>query len=343
MKSYFIVLIVALLAIGHVQAAPIRLNTLLSKFSKFYNGAKDTVPVDTDTPALLEEGSVGGAFDEDVADFGFIDIAGSTGISGMSGGTGVTGSASGSASRLAAETKEMLYGASGNTGGTGPTGLTGSTGATGATGATGLTGMTGMTGTLVHKNPTDNCATALRKVEEKLAAQNVSSSVLHHKIGGWCRSLFKRRSHFKVSSYTIERICTQAEHIFFKRPNNTRYSKDWKRENEFCLNMRASFDKILAIPETHEFEKMKPPITPKDMKPLPVAKTMNWVGPEGTCCAPHKASGCAENYIKECVCKHDSKCCEKEWDLQCVDQVETFLCASCPRPAFIEESAQLGI
>ena len=67
------------------------------------------------------------------------------------------------------------------------------------------------------------------------------------------------------------------------------------------MHMRASFDKILAIPETHEFEKAKPPITLKDTQHLPVAKTVNWVGVDGTCCMPHKAAGCAEDYIKKCA------------------------------------------
>ena len=78
--------------------------------------------------------------------------------------------------------------ASGTTGATGATGETGLTGATGATGETGLTGATGATGLQVHKSPADDCSSALRKVESKLAAQNVSSSVLHHEIGRWCRS-----------------------------------------------------------------------------------------------------------------------------------------------------------
>ena len=225
----------------------------------------------------------------------------------------------------------LASGTTGATGATGATGETGLTGATGATGETGLTGATGATALQVHKSPADDCSSALRKVEAKLAAQDAQLCP-HHEIGRWCRSLFKKRSHFKISSCTVERICNQAEQIFFKRPNNTRYSKDWKRENEFCMHMRASFDKILAIPETHVFEKAKPPITPKDTQHLPVAKTVNWVGVDGTCCMPHKAAGCAEDYIKKCVCQHDKACCEKEWDLQCVDQVETFLCASCPRP-----------
>ena len=302
----FLLLILSLLALGHWQCtavgAPVRKQrSLANRLTEMARSHQDM-------------------------DVGFIDITGATG--------GSTGSASGAGSRVQPETEGMLAsGTTGATGATGATGETGLTGATGATGETGLTGATGATALQVHKSPADDCSSALRKVEAKLAAQDVSSSVLHHEIGRWCRSLFKKRSHFKISSYTVERICNQAEQIFFKRPNNTRYSKDWKRENEFCMHMRASFDKILAIPETHVFEKAKPPITPKDTQHLPVAKTVNWVGVDGTCCMPHKAAGCAEDYIKKCVCQHDKACCEKEWDLQCVDQVETFLCASCPRPA----------
>jgi len=338
-RNYTVIVLIVILALGQYQSAsslPVRTRGVVNRFTSlvrsFYNpAAKGTLPVDTDT-ALLEEDSNSverfnsAPADDDLVEF--MDITGSTGSS--------TGSASGSASGLAPETLAML--ASGASGATGATGATGLTGTTGSTGATGLTGMTGMTGILAHKKPKDDCSTALRAVEEKLAVENVSSAVLHMEIGKWCRTLFKRRSHFKVSAYTVERICSQAEQIFFKRPNSTRYSKDWKRENEFCLHMRAAFDKILAIPETHEFEKVKPPVTPADTQTLPRAKSMNLVGKDGTCCAPHRAAGCAEDSIKKCVCKHDKHCCENEWDLQCVDQVETFLCASCPRPAFIEES-----
>lgn len=303
MRTPTTVLILSLLALGHwhctAVGAPVRKQRSVAKLTEMARHRQG-----------LDE-----AFD------GFIDITGTTGSTG-----------SGSGSRLQPETEAILAsGASGATGSTGSTGGTGATGLTGSTGGTGATGMTGATG--AHMAPLDDCSSALRKEEARLAAQDVSSSVLHHEIGRWCRSLFKKRSHFKISSYTVERICNQAEQIFFKRPNNTRYSKDWKRENEFCMHMRASFDKILAIPETHKFEKAKPPITPKDTQHLPVAKTVNWVGKDGTCCMPHAAAGCAEDYIKKCVCKHDKACCEKEWDLQCVDQVETFLCASCPRPA----------
>ena len=74
-------------------------------------------------------------------------------------------------------------------------GTTGATGATGAGGETGLTGATGATGgdrldrcygrdrLKAYKSPADDCSSALRKVESKLAAQNVSSSVLHHEMG----------------------------------------------------------------------------------------------------------------------------------------------------------------
>ena len=64
------------------------------------------MPVDTDTPVLLEEESVGGAFDEDVADFGFIDIAGGMYLVCLV--VQVSQEVSGSTSRLAAETAEML-------------------------------------------------------------------------------------------------------------------------------------------------------------------------------------------------------------------------------------------
>lgn len=314
-RNYTIVAFIVVLALGQYQSAlsaPIRTRGVVSRFNSLVKSFYSTAEKDASVPTA-----------DDFVEF--MDITGSTGSS--------TGSASGSAARLAPETEAML-----STGASGATGATGLTGATGSTGATGLTGMTGMTGVLAHKTPKDDCSSALRAVEEKLAVENVSSAVLHKEIGNWCRTLFKRRSHFKVSTYTVERICSQAEQIFFKRPNNTRYSKDWKRENEFCLHMRASFDKILAIPETHEFEKVKPAVTAADTQTLIKAKTMNLVGKDGTCCAPHKAAGCAEDNIKKCVCKHDKHCCENEWDLQCVDQVETFLCASCPRPAFIEES-----
>ena len=187
----FLLLILSLLALGHWQCtavgAPVRKQrSLANRLTEMARSHQDM-------------------------DVGFIDITGATG--------GSTGSASGAGSRVQPETEGMLAsGTTGATGATGATGETGLTGATGATGETGLTGATGATALQVHKSPADDCSSALRKVEAKLAAQDVSSSVLHHEIGRWCRSLFKKRSHFKISSYTVERICNQAEQIFFKRP-----------------------------------------------------------------------------------------------------------------------------
>ena len=256
-----------------------------------------------------------------------------------SGATG--GSASGSEADGASTGGTGATGATGaSTAGTGSTGATGAstagTGSTGATGATGLTGMTGASHILVHESPKDNCATAIRKAEQRFLDQNVSGKVLHKEVGAWCRDLFKRREHFKVSSYTVERICAQAEQLFLKRPAHARYTKDYKRENEFCLHMQAAIDKVLAVPETHEFEEARPAVTKKDIAHLPVARTINVVGKDATCCAPHAQPSCADEGIRKCVCHHDPKCCTHEWDLQCADEVETFLCGQCPRPAFLE-------
>ena len=100
--------------------------------------------------------------------------------------------------------------------------------------------------------------------------------------------------------------------------------------------MQAAIDKVLAVPETHEFEKARPAVTKKDIAHLPVARTINVVGKDATCCAPHAQPSCADEGIRKCVCHHDPKCCTHEWDLQCADEVETFLCGQCPRPAFLE-------
>jgi hypothetical protein len=244
-------------------------------------------------------------------DLGFLDITGATG--------GSTGTG---AVRVAA-------GLPASPSSTGATGATGSTGGTGTTGGTGSTGMTGATGV---EGPKMDCSSALRAAEERFAEENVHGHELHKKIGEWCRGLFKRRKHFKVATYTVERICGQAESIFQSRPNATRYSKDYHRENEFCLHMKAALDKVLAIPEKHAFEQADGPITKKDLVHLPLARTVNVVGKEHTCCGVHETPGCADEQIKQCVCKSDPMCCGQQWDMRCVDQVESFLCGQCPRP-----------
>lgn len=46
-------------------------------------------------------------------------------------------------------------------------------------------------------------------------------------------------------------------------------------------------------------------------------------------CCTVGGPGCNDPAIEECVCFVDDFCCDTEWDEQCVEEVETFGCASC--------------
>jgi hypothetical protein len=47
------------------------------------------------------------------------------------------------------------------------------------------------------------------------------------------------------------------------------------------------------------------------------------------CCEPHPTPGCDTAAVQMCVCAIDPFCCEKQWDMLCVEQVTTEQCGSC--------------
>ncbi len=52
-------------------------------------------------------------------------------------------------------------------------------------------------------------------------------------------------------------------------------------------------------------------------------------GGEGPCCEAHAGPGCDDPEVSSCVCADDPACCDSEWDVQCVDEVELFGCGLC--------------
>ena len=148
---------------------------------------------------------------------------------------------------------------------------------------------------------------------------------------------FPTKKHFKVSRYTVDEFAAKLSKSSLSAPPTGIPRTSSRKEFH---HIRAALDKVLAVPETHEFEKAQGPITKAHVAHLPVARTINIVGKDATCCAPHPEPSCADEGIRKCVCKHDPKCCTHEWDLQCADEVETFLCGQCPRPAFLEVGNQ---
>jgi len=47
------------------------------------------------------------------------------------------------------------------------------------------------------------------------------------------------------------------------------------------------------------------------------------------CCALGHGTGCSDPDITDCVCSRDAFCCDTLWDLQCIDEVESFDCGTC--------------
>merc|ERR1711918_281030 len=47
------------------------------------------------------------------------------------------------------------------------------------------------------------------------------------------------------------------------------------------------------------------------------------------CCVTHKGPSCISSAISACVCKFRPQCCQKSWDVVCVDSVMSLGCASC--------------
>ncbi len=52
--------------------------------------------------------------------------------------------------------------------------------------------------------------------------------------------------------------------------------------------------------------------------------------PRPCCSVPPHHVGCDDSSIESCVCAVDSFCCTDEWDAQCVDEVESLGCGTCP-------------
>jgi hypothetical protein len=51
---------------------------------------------------------------------------------------------------------------------------------------------------------------------------------------------------------------------------------------------------------------------------------------DGPCCTAHAGTGCEVNTVETCVCAMDDLCCSNEWDMFCVDEIESFDCGNCP-------------
>ena len=52
-------------------------------------------------------------------------------------------------------------------------------------------------------------------------------------------------------------------------------------------------------------------------------------GGTGDCCEEHEAPGCDDPEVQNCLCALDSFCCEKEWDMICVQEVTELGCGEC--------------
>jgi len=55
-------------------------------------------------------------------------------------------------------------------------------------------------------------------------------------------------------------------------------------------------------------------------------------GELGNCCEPNGGLGCDVPEVSDCVCAEDPFCCETEWDLNCVSEVNTLGCGACELP-----------
>ncbi len=55
-------------------------------------------------------------------------------------------------------------------------------------------------------------------------------------------------------------------------------------------------------------------------------------GGDEDCCTAHMTGGCDDSGIEACVCAIDAFCCDMQWDMMCVTQVGTTLCAPSCNP-----------
>jgi hypothetical protein len=212
--------------------------------------------------------------------------------------------------------------------GTSSTGATGisSTGTTGGTGSTG--GSTGATGGGATK--LTDCTNGLAEAEQMFKDNGVTSKDLPEHIERWCGHLFQRRPHIAVSSHVVRQVCTQSRELFDRRPADQRYSDTYERSHEFCLYMKVTLDKVLSQHESYEFVENEHGLpSRKILKTLKEATGVLETGKDRTCCGPHKAPGCYDQFIMDCVCKHDKFCCSVQWDKSCATATEQFLCAKC--------------
>lgn len=51
---------------------------------------------------------------------------------------------------------------------------------------------------------------------------------------------------------------------------------------------------------------------------------------DGPCCMANGTTGCEVNSVETCVCMEDDFCCMTEWDMFCVDLIESSMCGTCP-------------
>ena len=76
-------------------------------------------------------------------------------------------------------------------------------------------------------------------------------------------------------------------------------------------------------------------------KPATGAAAGAAAGAHGDCDKAHKKGGCANKKLAACVCKHDSWCCDIEWDSHCVKQAakKDICSAAAPKDANVRAKA----
>jgi len=62
------------------------------------------------------------------------------------------------------------------------------------------------------------------------------------------------------------------------------------------------------------------------------ADTTGGGNPLGNCCEAQEGTGCEVAEVEECVCLEDPYCCETQWDINCVQEVNAFGCGECELP-----------
>jgi len=187
------------------------------------------------------------------------------------------------------------------------------------------------------------CSRAVLNHLNELEKEKVPENELPKRLNTFCKASFDEKMHTLPGSIVTpsvqHRTCQKATGLVERRPIGKRFISRDQITKEYCYIMRDFFEWMLT-------QKNRGPPVHGEATSVSDINAQERDGRQ-SCCTPHQGGKCFDAEIAKCVCdkKHEGRagehsddfCCNTEWDLSCVENVEYYGCGSCAAAQSVDD------